>query len=177
MERADKKRKHSPSPTVDDDADDIIQSQSPAEASQLVKDLLSLDENEKQSLQSELEQEDEDPILVCKVNHAWIAAHSQVAADAVLDEIANWTRPAAARRGRRRDAGPGCYRWIFHFADSQDIIWCKNAIMNAHPNAFGIPPAIAARGGINPIIGLAECVKINRVAIRNDDAESYDFFY
>jgi hypothetical protein len=120
-----KKRKVS---TADGDHEDSNIVQTPAEASELVKELLSLEENEKNLLLSELEQTDEDPLLVCKVNPQWFTIdqnNTQQAADAVLDAIATETGCSCCRscaccccwkrkmKRRKRKRGRCCIAWRF----------------------------------------------------------------
>jgi hypothetical protein len=153
--------------------DDLDIIQTTLEASKSVQELLALDESETKILLSELQQLEEDPVLVCKANPAWIANHTQAAADAVFDAIATWRMGAVLRR----DAQEGCHRWIFHFQNSSDISQCLTAMRIARPLAFGVLPHVAARIGGNGILGLAECVVIHKVAAKNDDVQFFPFFY
>ncbi|DAZ96338.1 TPA: hypothetical protein N0F65_007988 [Lagenidium giganteum] len=151
----------------------------PVNAAKLTQSLIGLSDEQRQVLEKELNRTDEDPLLVLRFNPNW---QGQVAVGTVCDAIATF----GMRGGARRDSGEGCHGWVFHFDHYQDLGPCKTAIALAHPEAFAFSPraitraeaafGAAARANL-PTEPLAYAVVINKIAIRQDDAGSLEFFY
>ncbi|KAG9402381.1 hypothetical protein AC1031_006995 [Aphanomyces cochlioides] len=159
----------------------------PVNAAKLTQKLIGLTDEQTKTLEEELNRTDEDPLLVIRQNPDFPAGN--IDANEVYDAIATYEM----RDNTRRDAGNGCRRWIFHFNYYQDIGPCKSEMERRFPRAFADPPhtiddavAIAQRT-FNPsqhqlnafraafnIQPLAFAVVINKIAIRQDDAESSD---
>jgi hypothetical protein len=159
-------------------------------AAKLTQKLIGLTDEQTKTLEKELNRTDEDPLLVLRQNPDFPAGN--IDASDVYDAIATYE----IRNNTRRDAGDGCHRWIFHFDHFQDIGPCKREIQQQFPQAFADPPDTVdnavtnAQRMFNVSIGrlaafratfdiqpLAFAVVINKIAIRQDDAGEYLFFY
>jgi hypothetical protein len=95
---------------------------------------------------------------------------------AVLDAIADF----GMVNGERRDEqSPG---FLYHFKTSFELGECKKSVLANHPNAFALgPQSIALLGPAAAGLAfnrepLAFTAVIHKVAIRQDDVESYEFF-
>ncbi|KAH9189290.1 hypothetical protein AeNC1_008729 [Aphanomyces euteiches] len=162
----------------------------PVNAAKLTQKLIGLSDEQTKTLEEELNQSDEDTLLVVRQNPDFPAGI--IDANDVCDAIATYDK----RDNTRRDAGNGCRRWIFHFNFYQDIGPCKREMERLFPTAFADPPhtidnAVAnAQRMFNPsqhqltafraafdIQPLAFAVVINKIAVRQDDADENLFFY
>jgi len=99
-------------------------------------------------------------------------------ADTVCNSIATFRMQG----NKRRDASHGCTGWVFHFGYIRDVEDCRDEIVQLHREAFALGPAAAAvalaAGAIAvPIEPMAYTVVIHKLGIRQDDVESYPFFY
>ncbi|KAL3657371.1 hypothetical protein V7S43_017690 [Phytophthora oleae] len=144
----------------------------PVNAAKLTQSLIGLSDKQRQVLEKELDLTDEDSLLVLRFNPNW---QGQVAVATVCDAIAAFEQCTSRQRG---------HRWIFHFDHYQDLLPCKTAIRLAHPEAFAVSPdavttAVAA-GAVRANLQtepLAYGVVINKIAVHQDDAGTFDFFY
>lgn len=149
----------------------------PENAAKLVQSSIGLSDEQRQTLEKELNLADEDALLVLRLNPNW---QGQVAVATVCDAIATFGMAGDSRR----DSGEGCHGWIFHFEWYQDIVECKNALKIAHREAFAMSPGsveIVVGAGVArenlPTEPLAYGAIVIKIAVRQDDAVAYDFFY
>uniref|UniRef100_A0A915ER34 Uncharacterized protein n=1 Tax=Ditylenchus dipsaci TaxID=166011 RepID=A0A915ER34_9BILA len=156
---------------------DYEQGHSPHRASDVLANQLNLNASEKQAVFRVLDQTDEDPILVVRLNQNWVNVHGEAAANQVLDAIAIYNMP----RGQRRDDQAMCL--CFHFAESSQISACRLAVLNNHRNAFAPSPEFQAHmaatnqnyaGNLEP---MAFAAQVNKIAVRCDDIQPCPFFY
>jgi hypothetical protein len=162
----------------------------PVNAAKLTQKLIGLTDEQTKTLEEELNLTDEDPLLVLRQNPDFSAGN--IDANDVYDAIATYE----IRNNTRRDAGDNCHRWIFHFDHFHDIGPCKREIKRQFPEAFANPPDAVdevlanVQRILNPsrrqlarlrasvvIEPLAFAVVINKIAIRQDDAGEYRFFF
>lgn len=150
----------------------------PVNAAKLTQSLIGLSNEQRHVLENVLDQMDEDPLLVLRLNPNWQS--QQLATETVCDAIGTY----GMSNSTHRDTGEGCQRWIFHFDHYQDIEPCRNAIQLAYPAAFALPPSAittAVTAGANlanlPTEPMAYAVVINKIAVRQDDAGILHFFY
>ncbi|KAL3702531.1 hypothetical protein R1sor_020553 [Riccia sorocarpa] len=144
----------------------------PKYAADSVQRLIGLNDEQRTILENHLNEDDEDALLVLRVNPEWIAIHGQAAADGVTDDIARYL---VGEQRRRDKAGK---RWIFHFELSSDIDKCKSFVLATHPQAFSLSPEAVAAGFVGAnTIPLAFAAVVHKVGVRQDDAARSGFFY
>lgn len=140
-----------------------------------VQMIVGLDQLELEELSQELQQDDEDLILVLKLNPIWIGMYSQAMADEVLDLIATWGMDNPTLQVNRQRRG---HPWICHFAYLADMSDCRQATLADHPIAFALSPEAIAMGaigvGTNP---LAFSAIVHKLGVHQDDVEPFNFFY
>uniref|UniRef100_A0A915EGY3 Uncharacterized protein n=1 Tax=Ditylenchus dipsaci TaxID=166011 RepID=A0A915EGY3_9BILA len=147
----------------------------PCKASEIIAKELGLKAAEEDIVFKVLDQTDEDPVLVIRLNQNWIATHTEARANVLLDYIATYDMI----NERRDDQVP---RLCFRFAEGSHIVACRKAVLNAHFDAFAPSPdmlnLLNARNipwaGNREQLGV--CVQINKIGVRRNDIQSFPFF-
>uniref|UniRef100_A0A914CST3 Uncharacterized protein n=1 Tax=Acrobeloides nanus TaxID=290746 RepID=A0A914CST3_9BILA len=152
---------------------------SPHEASEVIAVELNLNVDEKKAVFRVLDETDEDPIMVIRLNQNWINTFELAAANQVLDAIATFHMS----QGQRRDEQ--ATHLCFRFAEGSHINACRDFLLNdaAYKNAFApSPTALAHLAAFN--INYPEnrepmgfCAQVNKIGIRRDDIQTIPFFY
>ena len=107
-------------------------------------------------------------LLVLHDNPDW--QQGAVDCDAVCDAIATFRMA----RGKRRDSGDGCHRWIFHFDGVQEVHACRSAMLQRFGGAFCIE---TNENAIKPPQPMAFAVVVTQVRRHDEDILDYPFFY
>jgi len=155
---------------------------SPTESARQIQILFDLSDQQAQIVEEELNKTNEDTILILHLNPNW---RGHIYVGAVYDEIARF----GMQENMRRDNGDGCFRWLFHFANFEDICACRKEIRRQFPEAFAHSPralsAIAAAQAVAqaaiamvlPVEPMAFAVVIHKHALHQSDFQEYPFFY
>ena len=139
---------------------------------------LKLSAHEKLALMDELNCTTDDPLLVIKVNSAWVDVHGEAVANAVLDSIACFEMEG----GHRRDNIAGGHRWIFHFQTMDDMERCSASVHQEHPTAFSFSRKAMRQFAGQPLPGgtshpsLGQSAVILKMGPRKSDGSNYQFF-
>lgn len=149
----------------------------PSEAAAAYGPLFSMSEEETNYLCETLSHSGGDPIVLMKLNDRWLEKFGESAAISIFERIDGFEMPDRQRRSN------GPYKWLFRFADSDEISRCRADVRAHYKDAFGNAStivAIMAAAGFPNVINehpMAKTLIFREVEALKYDVQDFPFFY
>jgi hypothetical protein len=118
-----------------------------------------------------------DLIVLMKLNDLWLNKFGDNAATPIYEMIDSFETPD----GQRRSKGP--YKWLFRFADYDQISKCRTETMSHHNEAFGNAAVVVATlsaAGFPDILNehpMAKTFIFRECDTLQYDAQDFPFFF